>query len=256
MPLSHTNENAYGPIYYLTKPVLFYTPVASYAIKVLKTDPIAYWVQGEASGLVAVDQVDSPAQDGIYQGVTLGQPGIGDGNTAPRYDGVNDFTDIYSASLAAAFDATQGTLAIWARVAAVGDWTDGVIRVMVQLFVDGNNFVRIDKGAGNNTLEFIYRAGAVTKQRNVNPVTDLIFMHLAATWSASADEFRVYFNGAQSGATLNALGAWVGALANTRCLIGANTQVPANVWDGYLAHCVVWDRPLSAPEIADLAVIE
>ena len=49
------------------------------------------------------------ARNGVYTGVTLGQSVAP--FTAPLFDGVNDFNNIYSASLATAFDATAGTLA-------------------------------------------------------------------------------------------------------------------------------------------------
>ena len=48
--------------------------------------------------------------DGAYTGVTLGQDGIGDGNTCPLFDGANDFLDFYSAGFSSAFNGDQDPL--------------------------------------------------------------------------------------------------------------------------------------------------
>lgn len=253
MPLSHTNKDAYGPIYYLTRPALFYTPVASYTIKVLKMDPIAYWIQGEASGLVSVDQVDSPAQDGTYQGVTLGQPGIGDGNTCPFYDGVNDVTDIYSATFDAAFDGDEGSILLWANVANAGVWTDGNQRVAFRLRTNAPGYFMFSKEVAANTFRIDRFIGA-SKGANI-PTTSTDWMHLGITWSRTADEVRVYYNGAQSGATANGLAAWAGASTNTQFCIGASTTAAALPFYGHIAHVAVWDRPLDPDEVADLYII-
>ena len=99
-----------------------------YYQKVLSYDPIAYWMMDEKQGAVSYDMVtarNTGARNGAYTGVTLGQPGIGDGNTSPLFDGANDFTNIYSASFNAAFNGAEGTLGIWMRVFNVAVWTDG-----------------------------------------------------------------------------------------------------------------------------------
>ena len=83
--------------------------VVTYREKVLSYSPIAYWMQAEAAGNDSLCQVDSN-QDGTYTGVTLGQPGIGDGNTCPSFDGVNDYNDIYTTSFRDVFSLTEGTI--------------------------------------------------------------------------------------------------------------------------------------------------
>ena len=79
----------------------------SYMKKVLRPNPgvgydpsslIGFWLQNEAAGGVSFDH-SGYGRDGAYTGVTLGQPGIGDGSTAAGYDGINDFNNIYSADL-------------------------------------------------------------------------------------------------------------------------------------------------------------
>jgi hypothetical protein len=225
-------------------------------------DPIAYWVLDEKSGTVAYDMVSgrvAGAQNGAHTGVTLGQPGIGDGRTAPFYDGTNDFTNVHSAAFAAAFNGGEGSLSIWARVANAGVWTDGTQREIVRFAADGNNYLDLYRAPPNNRITMLYNAGGTLENVAIDGLTTVDWMHWVVTWSASAGvngEVKVYLNGAQTGATQTALGVWVGALAAASTCIGAFSTVPAAVWNGYLDHCAVWDRPLLSTEVAGLAVIE
>jgi hypothetical protein len=228
----------------------------TYARKVLAYDPIAYWIQGEAAGAVSFDEVTDPDhlginQSGAYTGVTLRQPGIGDGNTCPLFDGANDINNVFSASLAAAFSGNVGSMMIWARVSGVGVWADGVERRFVQFQRDGNNFIIFRKNVGLNTLQFLYRgSGAATQDQGViTNTTD--WFHIAMTWNQVANQVIYYFGGAQQGG-IDPCAGWADAAVSAS--IGA-VAGPALVWDGTLAHPAVWDYVLSPAAIADLAVI-
>jgi hypothetical protein len=223
-----------------------------YYQKVLSYGPIAYWPLWEDAGVTAECLVNSPAQDGTYTGVTLGQPGIGDGNTCPLFDGVNDFVDIFSVPFRDAFNSGEGTLATWVRITNAAVWTDGTLDFWVDLRVDSNNEVRLIKVA-NNTVQWWYRAGAVVSSRTRGGESTTDWMHLALTWSVTSDEVRAYFGGVQEGATINGLGVWAGIFGTT--LIGAQTAAPLLPANGLIAHPAVWDTPLSQPQIADLATV-
>ena len=58
----------------------------SYIDKVLSYSPIAYWPVNEAGGNDMFDQSGN-GYDGTYTGVTLGQTGIGDGETIGGFNG-------------------------------------------------------------------------------------------------------------------------------------------------------------------------
>ena len=94
-----------------------------YSDKVLGYSPIAYWPLWEASGATAED-ISGNGFDGAYTGVTLGQEGIGDGNTCPLFDGANDYVDIYSAGFAGALMRLRVPLTGWMKVFNAGVWTD------------------------------------------------------------------------------------------------------------------------------------
>lgn len=228
----------------------------TYSSKVLGYNPIAYWPLWETSGLTAHCLVNSPAQDGTYTGVTLGQPGIGDGNTCPWFDGANDYVNIFSAALSAAFDGSEGTVMIWARVNNAAVWTNGLGHVALKLGEDANNYGRIrQKTAVNNQVSYIYIAGGVAEYVATAPHAETTWIHRAITWSSAANHFQPYYAGAPDGLGLGALGAYVGNLANGFCIIGAESLAPILVQHGWLARCAVFDRPLLPAEIADLAVV-
>jgi len=226
-----------------------------YHERVLATNPIAYWPLNEKVGTIAYDWVSgrvAGAQNGAHVGVTLLQSGIRDGFYSPFYDGANDYTNIYSATFAGVFNGAVGTVLIWARVDAVGRWTDGAGRRAVCLRVNANNYVQITKGAVNNRVYWDYVAGGVARGGPLDGVTTTDWMCWAETWNRPTDQFRMFYNGTQVGATQNGLGVWAGALSVTETVVGASSTVPTSPWVGTLAHCAVWSRVLSADEIADL----
>lgn len=212
---------------------------------------IAYWPLWESSGTVAVD-VSGNGRDGAYTAVTLGQSGIGDGRTCPLFNGTSSFVNVFSASLQGAFVGGEGTLSLWMRVANAGVWTDGVQRRGIRLAVDGNNTINIGRLTTNNQFRWTYAAGAVTKSVTKSSLTTTDWMHIALTWSKSADLMVAYFNGTQEG-TNNALGTWAGSLASTLCTIGATSTAPLDVWSGTEAHVALWNNALGASTIASLA---
>ncbi len=230
---------------------------SGYREKVLSTGPIAYWMQAESSGSVSIDDVNSPAQDGAYTGVTLGQPGIGDGRTSPFYDSANDFNNVFSASLQGAFNPSEGTLMCWIRVFNAAIWTDGLRHYACLFGADGaTNVAYIRKSTANNTIDFVYAANGTVEIVSPAGITSTDFIQAAITWSVAADEVRAYLDGAQVGVTQNGLGVWVGAFNAVRAVFGSTAGSGAfTPWGGNLAHGIPWDRPLAPAEVARLAVV-
>lgn len=237
-----------------------------YYQKVLSYDPIAYWMMNEDQGTIAYDMVtarNAGAQNGAYTGVTLGQPGIGDGNTCPLFDGANDYNDIYSAGYAGVFDGDEGTITLWLQVSGAGIWADGAQHYLVSIRADNDNYVAVFKSATNNRLTFLRRGGAANKQVNYDTAAPTEWIFVALTWSVSAGingEMRAWYGTSgtfgQVGITQTALNAWGGAgLDNIRTVIGASVTTPGSVWDGLVAHVVSFDRALSHAELSDLFTI-
>lgn len=228
-----------------------------YYRKVLYYRPIAYWPLWEASGTVARCYVDT-AQNGTYVGVTLGQSGIGDGRTAPLFDGVNDAVNIYSVPFAGAFDGDEGTISMWARVFNVGVWADGIARRLITFRADTNNRIHFTKQVAGDRLNFYRRAGGVPLDEN-HPYNNTAWFHVVMTWSRSAPptgEQLYYLDGVQVGAMDVGLGAWAGALDANRVCIGVDfISTLGSPFYGWLAHPAIFDRALPPGAIADLAVV-
>lgn len=224
-----------------------------YYKKVLGYNPIAYWPLWEASGGVAECLVN-PAQSGAYTGVTLGQPGVGDGRTAPFFDGANDYVNIFSAALDAVFNGSEGTMMVWARVFNAAVWADGLQHFLFNLSDNFNNNYVFCRKKGINTVQVQRVAGGVGPTVSWLPGPSTAWLHVAATWSVGATVKWIYGNGAPIGSAVIA-GGWVQNFDNTKVVVGAYTTVPTFPWYGWLAHCAAWDMVLTPTQIADLAVI-
>lgn len=234
-----------------------FDPLA-YANRILGTEAaslIAYWPMWEASGTAADNYEGTAARDGAYTGVTLGQDGIGDGNTCPHFDGINDYCNIQTASLAGVFSGVAGTVILWAKVTNVGVWTDASARYLLALIADANNRVYLTKSNANNSLAFQYRAGG-TLQQITHATSTTSWFHMGFTWDKNAGatgELKAYYNGAQTDVTTTGLGVWAGALGTAA--IGCRVTVPADVFDGYIAHVAIWTKALTAAQMLALASV-
>lgn len=222
-------------------------PTLVYTNKVKALNPIAYWPQAEASGNVALDESGN-GRNGTYTAVTLGVAGIGDGRTAPSFDGATSYNNVFSASLAAAFSGVVGTAHVWFRLPEI---VDGTNRFMLNLFADVNNRVVIDRSAPT-TMRWRYIAGGTTKTLNIT-VAVTTWQSITITWNKVGDQAIGYSNGVQNGVTQTGLGVFAGSIGTA--LIGASTAAPTFAWNGLEAHVALWNRVLSAAEVLSLATV-
>ena len=215
---------------------------------------IGYYVGGEPVGAAVALDDSGRGFHGAYMGVTLGQPGIGDGLTCPLYDGSTSFMQP-PAGFRAAFTPTEFSFLFWFWPFNIGVWTDAAARVAIRVFADANNTSNIQKSATNNTLQWQYIAGATVKTVTLASQSFLVPRHLGLTVSVSADQMIAYFNGAQTGSTQTSLGTWLGALLAANTLIGAGSTTPTFVTNGYIHHCAILNRSATPAEVAAAAVI-
>lgn len=224
---------------------------AAYVAKALALGPFAYFVLGEHEGSTAICQVDRN-QNGAHTAVALGNAGIGDGQVCPFYNPSDPgYTNLQTATLAANFDGQTGTLSFWSKVSAAGVWTDGTTRVLLIVYVDGSNFIQINRTAVNGDLEYRYVANGTTELVTVNGLSTTNWMHHALTWDLGADEVKAFYGGSQTGATQSGLGTWAGAPTAVYVGVGALVNFP---WSGYAAHVALWDSALTPTQVATLAV--
>lgn len=228
-------------------------PTLIYTNKVKALNPIAYWPMAESSGSVALDESGN-GRNGAYTAVTLGQAGIGDGRTSASFNGTTSFNNIYSASLAGAFNKDEGTIAVWAQVSGAGVWTDAANRDLFVLQADGTNNLFLRKSSTSNTIRGSWQGGGTSATVQTGSFSPVGWFHIAMAWSKAANEMKFYLNGAQSGATQTMTGTWTGALAAGACDVGSGGGA-VRVFSGTMAHAAVWVSPLSAAQIASLATV-
>ncbi len=228
---------------------------SAYEAKIQALNPIQYLPMDESSGAVAFDRSGN-GRNGAYVGVTLGQPGIGDGRTAPSFDGSTSYCNIYSASLAAAFSGAAGSQIIWAKVSAAGVWTDGLTRRAMYTLVDASNRAGLFKPTANNEIDCLYVAGGASLGAAKTTFSPTGWFHLGLTWSKANDQMIMYVNGVAITPVSTGLGTWAGNLSTTQTLIGSlNTGAAAQVWSGLLAHGALFNRTLSAAEMLAAATV-
>lgn len=213
---------------------------------------IGFWPQNEAAGTISKD-ISGRGHNGAYTGVTLGVPGIGDGNTAVSYNGTTSYNNIYSAGLAAALNPLELTIIVWAKVTNVGVWTDGAARFVFAMESNGTNLFRIGRHNVNNQLRFTNTSGGT--QKDIIDVSTAFtnYMCLAMTLSKSADQLKAFQNGLQFGSTVTALGTFTGSLAVAT--IGSVNLTPTGPWSGAIGPVLLLNRAATAAEIAIAAQV-
>jgi hypothetical protein len=235
-----------------------YAPAISYSQKLQGIQPadlIAYWKLTEKSGTTAVNAEGTAARNGTYaRNVTaMGTvDGIGDGNTAPDFDGTNDEINVYSADLSGAIDGDEGTLAGFLKAENANVWSDDLSGLGLTLGKDASNELAF-RHWGNNTVQVVRKAGGVTSNIAKGSVSTIAWFHMTITWSKTADQVIAYFDGVQFGAPATGLGAFGSpSLVDGRCYIGNNPSGNA-LWIGALAHFAIWTKALTGAEVASLA---
>ena len=227
--------------------------------------PIGHWPQNETTGTDIIC-LNNGYRNGVYTGVTLSAIASPHGYGAPQYDAINDFGNIYSASLATALTSwDEGTVLAFIRMRAVSVWTDGVLR----RFMDIRNaaqtaIIGLTKNTTNNQLRLVRTVGggAVAVQ-HILPAPPTDWFAVAMTWSQSNNRLRGWYSTiglapAQIEATQVGLNTWSGVtIPSNFCTLGCtNSTTPAALMDGYLGDMIVWNAELDfATQLSLLMVL-
>src|SRR3989337_1499094 len=172
---------------------------------------IAYWPLWEGSGDVAYD-ISGNGRNGAYTAVTLGSGGIGDGKTSALFDGSTSFCNVYSTSFVNAFNGAEGTISMWLQASSATVWAGASDLQILRFVADANNYTYNQFRAASDGLRCLYTAGATAKSVTLANVNSADWIHVAWTWSKTADQFIYYINGYQSGSNQTGLGTWAGTL--------------------------------------------
>lgn len=211
---------------------------------------LALWPLGEGAGTTAYDQSGNGC-NGASIGLTFNQAGIGDGGSSPLFvPASSSRINVFSSKLASIFNGLEGTLVVWFKIRTASIWTDGAQRQFFIVAADSNNYIQISKAAGNNGVNFAYKAGG-TLSILVPTYSALTWSFGAITWDKAGDKVIPYMNGIQQGATITGLGTWAGTLADGNC----NISQAGQLMDGNLAYAALWSTPLNQTQITALATV-
>jgi hypothetical protein len=221
------------------------TPAAiTYRQKVVNTAAglIAYYPLDEVSGTTANDRSGNARHGTFQNGVALNTRTFVDGTPAVAFDGSNDYVEIFSSSLASAFNGNQGSLMIWIQPDSL---TDGSFRRALTIEVSSTYRLGVLKPTTNNRIDALRLPGVYLSTGN--PSTN--WRQVTITWDTSSNVTRIYWEG--SLAEVFDAQAWIGTIANAR--IGSLGSSVSNVWDGSIAHVAIWNQVLTAGQVASLA---
>lgn len=116
-----TASNSAGTDSALTDPT---APVKGvYRAEVMADSPVGYWRLGESTGTTAADETSNNDAGSYLGGIALGAPGalVGDLNTAPSFDGVNDQINMGNpASGIFKFGTSNFTVEAWLKTPVMG----------------------------------------------------------------------------------------------------------------------------------------
>ena len=199
---------------------------------------------GVASAAYTMVDVNFTTPAGCVSIFTRFDPAVVNGALA-YYDTVSlRRTDIPS------FDPHEGAIFIWTKASA-GLWAGADAKHMLGVYVDPENYIYIRK-AGPNELAMIYEGNDVENSYVDAAFTSEEFNVCCIAWSLSSDEIKYFINGDLK-KTDTGVGVFVGNLHTSNTLLGASSQTPALVWDGWEEHCFILNKYPSDSEVSYLS---
>lgn len=212
--------------------------------RIKRSDPLAAWPLWLQGGLIpdisgnGFHLAASKATD-----VTFGVPGIGDGRTAARFNGLSSKIVFPTADINnGGFSGAEGSLLVVHSIPASA-WTDGVVRWSFVMLANGNNYIGIHKSSSNNVVFAQRNAGAALKQAGFNTSGQLGYMFSVATWSVDNDAL-IYYHDSVAKQTVNGLGTFSGPLTAVQCSYGGSGWFKDD-----MALIALWNRPLLPAEV-------
>lgn len=211
---------------------------------------LAYYPLWERSGGI-VEDLSPNDRTGVY----LGNPALGQVQAlcgrAPRFDGVNDWANVFSPSLASAFNGSEGTAIIQLKIEPQ-QWTDGQTSYYLALRANASNHIVLYKAA-NHQLLFTYTAGGNSYTAEFNDMSTSRWVTYAITWSKANDRVTGYVAGETMQPVLHGLAAWSGGLTSAE--IGGYMGNAANYAKGSISSVVLLNREASAAEVREYSAI-
>ena len=157
-----------------------------------------YWPLDDASSTRVRELVKG--DHGTRIGTTVDQ--AGPAGPATYFDGVNDYLNVYSESLAADFDGNEGAIIMWMSCDAEA-WTDGAYRNFLQFPVSQSesDYVFAYKSTVDNKLVLLFQIYGRTILRAESDIAYSGFFLLTFSWSQSANSVYMEVRGPEGTAS-------------------------------------------------------
>jgi len=158
----------------------------------------------------------------------------------------NDYIEVGDV---AALDITgdEVSVSVWVRLESV----NGEKKVVAKWADAGGRFQYLLSITAAENVQFVINSGGNGVAVGTTTLVIDVWYHFAGIYDGS--DVRIYLDGVEEDSTSKS-----GNIPNTTAPFrigagsgGAGTEQP---FDGEIAHCAVWDTPLSAGEVASLAV--
>lgn len=218
----------------------------------LSTGLVAYWMLDEPVGTTgSYSVVDSGGtNDGTPSAVTFGETGIGDGKTAPLFNGTSSKIDVSVGNLATGFNGNEGSLIIWLKVSSAAVWASAAFSVALRIFTNGTNYFAVQKSGATSIINLTRDASGTAVGFSIATGSTLGWFCLGYTWSVAGSYYKKYFNGVET-VVSQALTNYVGNITNSTIGLNLNSLW----WPGYIAHVAVWNTKLSSSDMASLGTL-
>ena len=221
---------------------------ANYAAGPQKEEPIVP-VDPGTEGLVAYYAFENDANDSSgneFHGTIVGDPTFVDGpagyGMALDFDGDGDYVDCGNSPM---FDITDAiAVAAWVNIRGIaGDWRAVIAK--------GDNAWRIGNYESSQRMHFAFEDGSrgwqAANSDSELPLNE--WHHVCGTYDLQ-NGGRIYIDGVLDGTNPDTGGI---TLDEYNVYIGNNSQNPDRYWDGLIDEVVIYNRALSAGEVAYLA---
>jgi len=221
----------------------------TYRQAVVNTGPVSYWRLGEASGTNAADEMG--ANNGTYvNSPTLGATGLltGDSNTAMTLAGATQYADV--AAMSFGDSASAVTLSAWIYP------TDTSFGTLISWGGSGAACHHLFRYSGH--VRIYFWDGALRDKFTV--ATPLLAAntsyHVVVVHTFAAKTALVYVNGTYiETMDLSAYNAAVPVASGQHLRLGLQAWNTTNPFIGTLDEPAIWNRALSAAEVAMLYAI-
>jgi hypothetical protein len=241
-----TAENGYdrAELFVSPHPLFAESPNGYYATVKSTPNLQSYWRLGEASGMAAVD--DMEAVSGTYSAATLGAPGlVGSSDPGVSFGGSKNRMQASTSSYGFA-----GTSSFSVEAVIKPSTVDSTSRRIFSSEVLSGESVVSGYGLWNNgssnKLQVCRIPGGSYDCATTNAAVSGAAKHIAATYDGTT--LKLYVNGVSVASTTSK-----GSItAPTSLTVGARSDF-AGSWSGVIDEAAVYDRALSAAEVAEHA---